>query len=138
MLLTLPPSGRPLLLLFGFVAVNAGLILAIGALTMRSRPTPVKSQPYESGMAPLGDARERFSVKFYMVAMLFIVFDIETVFMIPWAVHFRQLSCAVPLAGRACPAGQVSFFGLAEMLVFIGILLVGFIYVWKKGALQWD
>ena len=128
----------PLLLLFGFVAMNAALILAIGALTMRVQKTPVKSQPYESGMSPLGDARERFSVKFYMVAMLFIIFDIETVFMIPWGVHFRQLSCAVPLATAGCPTGQITFFGLAEMLVFIGILLVGFIYVWKKGALQWD
>ena len=128
----------PLLLLFGFVAVNAGLILAIGALTTKSRPTPVKSQPYESGIAPLGDARERFSVKFYMVAMLFIIFDIETVFMIPWGVAYRQLSCAVALTPAGCPAGQVSFFGLTEMLVFIGILLVGFAYVWKKGALQWD
>ena len=128
----------PLLLLFGFVAVNAALILAIGALTVRVRPSPVKAQPYESGMAPLGDARERFSVKFYMVAMLFIIFDIETVFMIPWGVAYRQLSCLVPLTATGCPAGQLSFFGLGEMLVFIGILLVGFAYVWKKGALQWD
>jgi len=89
-------------------------------------------------MPPLGDARERFSVKFYMVAMLFIVFDIETVFMIPWAAYYRQLSCAVPLVGGACPAGQISFFGLGEMLVFMLILLAGFAYVWKKGALQWD
>ncbi len=73
-----------------------------------------------------------------MVAMLFIVFDIETVFMIPWAVTIAQLSCAVPLVSGACPAGQLSFFGLGEMLVFIVILLVGYVYVWKKGALQWD
>ena len=128
----------PLLLLFGFVALNAVLILGISAVTLRSRPTPVKSQAYESGIAPLGDARERFSVKFYLVAMLFIIFDIETVFMIPWGVAFRQLSCAVQLTAAGCPAGQLSFFGLGEMLVFIGILLVGFAYVWKKGALQWD
>src|SRR5687768_18215161 len=128
----------PLLLLFGFVALNAVLILGISAVTLRSRPTPVKSQAYESGMSPLGDARERFSVKFYLVAMLFIIFDIETVFMIPWGVAFRQLSCAVQLTAAGCPAGQVTFFGLGEMLVFIGILLVGFAYVWKKGALQWD
>jgi NADH-quinone oxidoreductase subunit A len=89
-------------------------------------------------MPALGDARERFSVKFYMVAMLFIVFDIETVFMIPWGVYFRQLSCARELVNGLCPAGAVSFFGLGEMLVFIAILLVGFVYVWKKGALQWD
>ena len=128
----------PILLLFGFVAVNAALIIGLGALVTRPRPTPVKQQPYESGITPLGDARERFSVKFYLVAMLFIIFDIETVFMIPWGVHFRQLSCAVPLPPTGCPSGQVSLFGLAEMLVFIGILVVGFVYVWKKGALQWD
>jgi NADH-quinone oxidoreductase subunit A len=117
---------------------TAAAIIGLSAWVMRHRPTPVKQQAYESGMPPLGDARERFSVKFYMVAMLFIVFDIETVFMIPWAAYYRQLSCAVPLVGGSCPAGQISFFGLGEMLVFMLILLAGFAYVWKKGALQWD
>jgi NADH-quinone oxidoreductase subunit A len=128
----------PVLLLMGFAAFNAVAMVAASHLVIRMRPTPVKDQPYESGIPPLGDARERFSVKFYMVAMLFIIFDIETVFMIPWAAFYRQLSCSAPLAGGACPSGQISFFGLGEMLVFIFILLVGFIYVWKKGALQWD
>jgi NADH-quinone oxidoreductase subunit A len=128
----------PVLLLIGFVAANAVLILGLSHLTLRPRPTPVKQAAYESGIPTLGDARERFSVKFYLVAMLFIIFDIETVFMIPWGAYFRQLSCAAPLANGTCPAGQTSFFGLAEMLVFIAILLVGFIYVWKKGALQCD
>ena len=128
----------PVLMLLGFVAMNAVMMLLLSHLTMRARPTPVKQTPYESGIPPLGDARERFSVKFYMVAVLFIIFDIETVFMIPWGAHFRRLSCAVDLVAGACPAGQLSFFGLWEMLVFIAILLVGFIYVWKKGALQWD
>ena len=128
----------PILILLGFVIVNAVGMVALSHLTMRQRPTPVKDTPYESGIPPLGDARERFSVKFYMVAMLFIIFDIETVFMIPWGAYYRQLSCAVPLVNGACPAGQVSFFGLGEMLVFIAILVVGFIYVWKRGALQWD
>jgi NADH-quinone oxidoreductase subunit A len=73
-----------------------------------------------------------------MVAMLFIIFDIETVFMIPWGAFYRQLSCTVPLVATACPSGKLSFFGLGEMLVFMLILLVGFVYVWKKGALQWD
>ena len=131
-------SYLPVLLLLGFVTFNAVIIIGLSALTVRARPTPMKQQPYESGMAPLGDARERFSVKFYMVAMLFIIFDIETVFMIPWGVAFRQLSCAVPLATAGCPSGQVSFFGFAEMLVFMIILVVGFVYVWKRGALQWD
>ena len=128
----------PVLLLLGFVVLNAVMMLGLSHLTMRPRPTPVKQSPYESGIPPLGDARERFSVKFYMVAVLFIIFDIETVFMIPWGAHFRELSCAVPLVNGACPMGQTSLFGLTEMLVFILILLVGFIYVWKKGALQWD
>ena len=128
----------PVLLLLGFVVANAVMMLLLSHLTLRSRPTAVKQTPYESGMPPLGDARERFSVKFYMVAVLFIIFDIETVFMIPWGAYFRDLSCAVPLVSGACPSGQASMFGLIEMLVFILILLVGYVYVWKKGALQWD
>jgi NADH-quinone oxidoreductase subunit A len=128
----------PLLLLIVFVVANAILMLGVSHIFSTYRRTPTKIAPYESGMPVLGDARERFSVKFYLVAMLFIIFDIETVFMIPWGVYFRQLSCAVPLAAGACPAGRISFFGLGEMLVFIAILLVGYVYVWKRGALQWD
>ena len=128
----------PVLLLFGVAILAAAGMLAVSALTVRARPTPEKQTPYESGIPPLGDARERFSVKFYMVAMLFIIFDIETVFLIPWGAYYRQLSCAVPLVAGACPAAQISFFGLGEMLVFMIILLVGYIYVWKKGALQWN
>ena len=128
----------PVLMLLGFVIANGLLIVALSALLKRSRPTPVKQTPYESGIPVLGDARERFSVKFYLVAILFIVFDIETVFMIPWGVYYKQLSCSVPLANNLCPTGQVSFFGLGEMLVFMAILFVGLAYVWKKGALQWD
>src|ERR1700738_3697619 len=97
----------PVLLLLGFVVANAALILIISHLTLRPRPTAVKQTPYESGIPVLGDARERFSVKFYMVAMLFIVFDIETVFMIPWGAYYRQLSCAIPLVSGACPAAQI-------------------------------
>ena len=128
----------PVLMLLGFVVMNGLLIIAISTLTIRARPTPVKQQAYESGVPALGDARERFSVRFYLVAILFIIFDIETVFMIPWAVYYKQLSCFVPLVSNACPVGSISFFGLGEMLVFMLILLVGFVYVWKKGALQWD
>src|SRR5204862_3780106 len=91
------------------------------------KPTPVKETPYESGIPPLGDAHERFSVKFYMVAVLFILFDIETVFMIPWGAYYRQLSCSAALVNNVCPSGATSFFGLVEMLVFIIILLVGFV-----------
>ena len=128
----------PVLLLLGFIIANAVLMLGLSHLTLRPRPSPVKSTPYESGMPPLGDAHERFSVKFYMVAVLFIIFDIETVFMIPWGAAYRQLSCTTALVDNVCPAGQMTLFGLMEMIVFIVILLVGFVYVWKKGALQWD
>jgi NADH-quinone oxidoreductase subunit A len=128
----------PVLLLLGFVILNGVMMLGLSHLTLRPRPSAVKDTPYESGMPPLGDAHERFSVKFYMVAVLFILFDIETVFMIPWGAYYRQLSCTSPLVNDICPKGEMSLFGLSEMLVFIAILLVGFIYVWKKGALQWD
>src|SRR6059058_2862791 len=122
----------PVLLLLGFVVMNAVLMLGLSHLTLRPRPSPVKQTPYESGIPPLGDAHERFSVKFYMVAVLFILFDIETVFMIPWGAAYRQLSCTAALVNDVCPSGHLSLFGLAEMVVFIVILLVGFIYVWKK------
>lgn len=112
----------PVLILFGISALQAvGMVVASQVLSAH-RPTPIKSAPYESGMIPLGSTRERFSVKFYLVAILFIIFDIETVFLIPWAVRFRELG----------------LFGFVEMLVFIVILAVGLVYVWKKGALQWE
>ena len=115
----------PLLLLIAFVIVNAILMLGVSHVLSTYRRTPTKIAPYESGMPVLGDARERFSVKFYLVAMLFIVFDIETVFMIPWAVAFNQLTA-------------ISGVLIIEMFVFILILAVGYIYIWKRGALQWD
>jgi NADH-quinone oxidoreductase subunit A len=108
----------PLLLLMGFVVVNGAAFVLLSLL----RPTPVKGTPYESGMPPLGSARERFSVKFYLVAMMFIIFDLEVVFMIPWAQAFRRLG----------------LFGLVEMGVFILILAVGYVYIWKRGALEWE
>jgi NADH-quinone oxidoreductase subunit A len=115
----------PILLLIAFVVVNAILMLGLSHVLSSYRRTPVKMAPYESGMPVLGDARERFSVKFYMVAMLFIIFDIETVFMIPWAVAFRQL-------------GDMAGLLIIEMFVFIAVLAVGYVYIWKRGALQWD
>jgi len=112
----------PILLLLGFVLVNAILMIAVSHLTIRIRPTPVKDTPYESGIPPLGDARERFSIKFYMVAMLFIIFDIETIFLFPWAVGFRELG----------------LFGLVEMTIFIGLVFVDYVYVWRTGGLDWQ
>ena len=115
------------LLLLAFVALNAGGLIGLSHLLSPHKPTAVKQAPYESGMPPLGSAHERFSVKFYLVAMLFIVFDIETVFLIPWGTIF--------FGGGAGPGMG---FLLVEMLVFMLILAVGYVYVWKRGALQWD
>src|SRR5687767_12989309 len=112
----------PILILLGVSLLNAVGMIAASHLVSPYRPTAAKLDPYESGMIPLGNTRERFSVKFYMVAILFIVFDIETVFLVPWGVLFRQLG----------------LFGFIEMLIFMAVLLVGFVYIWKKGALQWD
>jgi len=117
----------PLLLLVTFVIANAVGMVGLSHLLSATRPTEPKNQPYESGMPPLGSARERFDVKFYLVAVIFIVFDIEVVFMMPWAVAFRQLDLF----------GLGVLGGLIEMGVFVLILLVGYLYVLKRGALEW-
>lgn len=118
----------PLVLLVVFVAFNAVMMVALSHLFSSSRPTAIKSVPYESGMPALGNARERYDVKFYLVAVLFIVFDIEVVFMMPWAVAFRQLDLfGLGMAG-----------GLIEMGIFVLILAVGYVYIWKRGALEWN
>ena len=112
----------PILVLFVFAfCIAVGMIIA-SALFGPHRTTSIKSMPYECGVTPTGNARSRFSVKYYLIAMLFIIFDIEVAFLYPWAVVFMDLK----------------IFGLIEMGIFILILLVGFIYAWKKGALEWD
>lgn len=112
----------PVLILFGVSVVNAvGMMVASHLLNPR-RPTPQKDMPYESGMIPLGDTRHRFSVKFYMVAISFIVFDLEAVFLIPWAVEMRAL-------------GWGAFVAVG---IFVAVLTVGLIYEWKKGGLEWE
>ena len=112
----------PILLLTGFVIANGIGMLVVSHLVSPRRPTKLKGAPYESGMPPLGGARLRFSVKFYLIAMLFIVFDIEVVFLIPWGVAFRKLGLT----------------GLLAMAIFIVMLEVGHAYAWKRGALEWD
>jgi len=114
----------PFLMLLAFVVVNAVGFIVVSHFAGPRRPTAAKGAPYESGMPPLGSGHERFSVKFYLVAMLFILFDIETVFLIPWATIFF--------------GGIAMGFLLVEMLIFIGVLLVGYIYVWKRGAFEWN
>jgi len=114
-------------MLIVFVLVNAAGMVVASHILSATRPSPSKHQPYESGMPPLGGAHERFDVKFYLIAVIFIVFDIEVVFMMPWAVAFRQLD----LFGLG-PLGA-----LIEMGVFVVILAVGYLYVLKRGALEW-
>src|SRR3954471_17489168 len=105
-------------------AVAAGLVGG-GLLLGKRVRNPAKDTPYESGMIPVGSARERFSVKFYLVAMIFILFDIEAIFLYPWAVVYRELN------------RDMKFFGFIEMFLFIVLVLAGFFYIWKKGVLNW-
>jgi NADH-quinone oxidoreductase subunit A len=112
----------PVFVLFLFAAVVVATLLLVAQTVGPKRPNPVKGEPFESGNPPKGDARIRFPVKFYLVAMLFLIFDIEVVFLYPWAILFRRLG----------------ILGLVEMGIFLLILIIGFIYVWKKGALEWE
>jgi len=111
--------------IFLFILVALGFAiftLIVSGLVQSSRFNRVKLQPYECGIEPLTDARDRYSVRYYLVAMLFVIFDVETVFMFPWAVMIDELA----------------LFGLIEMLVFLLILVVGYVYAWRKGALDWS
>jgi NADH-quinone oxidoreductase subunit A len=111
-----------ILIAFALAAVVVGVLLGAGALLRPSRPTPVKEETFECGNPSSGPAWGRFSVKFYLTAILFIVFDIEVVFMYPWAVAFRSLG----------------MFGVVEMAIFVLVLTLGLVFVWRKGALEWD
>lgn len=111
----------PLLLHLLIALVLTGALTAVSVLVGWRRPSRAKQQPYECGMEPTGDAREPFSVKFYLVAMVFILFDVEAIFLYPWAYIFRSLQ----------------WYGFVEIMVYIAILLVGYVYLWKKGALDW-
>ncbi|MFQ5577166.1 MAG: NADH-quinone oxidoreductase subunit A [Anaerolineae bacterium] len=118
----MPADYVPILILIVVAAAFGVIALVVPYYLGPRNPNPVKEDTYESGKLPYGDARRRVPVQYYMVAMLFMMFDIEVVFFYPWAVLFKQLK----------------LFGLLEMAVFIIILLIGYIYVWKKGALEWD
>jgi NADH-quinone oxidoreductase subunit A len=118
----MPVEYLPLLILLILATGLAAVAVILGHLFGPRRPTRRKALPYESGMRPIGPGTRRMPVDFYLVAVLFILFDIEVVFFLPWAVVFRQLG----------------LFGLVEMFIFIVILLVGYFYAWKKGALEWE
>jgi NADH-quinone oxidoreductase subunit A len=114
-------------LLQGIIAIGlATVLIGLSYLLGKKVRNRVKDMPYESGIAPTGDARQRFSVKFYLVAMLFILFDIEAIFLYPWAVVYRDLNRSSRM------------FGFIEMLIFVVLILAGFFYIWKKGALDWS
>ncbi len=115
----------PIVLILVFAILFAVFMVFGTALFGPRKEGKVKGEPYESGMTPIGTARIRFDVKFYLIAVLFILFDIEIVFMYPWAVVYKDLL-------------SVGNFILIEMLVFIGILTLGYVYLWKKGAFEWD
>lgn len=112
----------PILIHSAIVVLIALGMLGLSAWIGVKRPSREKLSPYECGIQPVGDARERFSVSYYLVAMLFILFDVEAVFLYPWAVVYRSLKWA----------------GFLEMFVYIVILLAGYVYLWKKGALDWS
>jgi NADH-quinone oxidoreductase subunit A len=110
--------------IFIFMAVALAIpvvTLAVAKLLRPEKPERAKLMPYECGVDPVDNARQRYTVRFYIIAILFVVFDVETIFLFPWAVQFKALH----------------LFGLVEMLVFLGILIVGYIWIWKKGALEW-
>ena len=109
-------------LMIGLATLIALIAIGLGGLFGPKKESKVKSMPYESGMNPYGDGTRRMPIRFYLIAVLFILFDIEVIFFLPWAITFRKLG----------------WFGLIEMVIFIVILLVGYVYAWKKGALEWE
>ncbi len=115
-------SYLPILILLGISVLQAVGMVVLSHLASPTRPTPAKSSPYESGIVPLGSTRERFSVKFYLVAIMFIVFDLETIFLIPWAVKMRELGWS----------------GFVAASIFVVVLTVGLVYEWKRGGLRWE
>jgi NADH-quinone oxidoreductase subunit A len=118
---SLPQVYFPVIVQVVIAAVVAAALIAISYIFGKKVRNRVKDMPYESGIVPTGDARQRFSVKFYLVAMLFILFDIEAIFLYPWVVVYRELR----------------MFAFVEMLIFVALILSGFLYIWKKGALDW-
>ncbi len=121
-------------IIFGiaFACVFLGLAIFLGP----KREDPEKLAPFECGSEPIGSPRVRFSVKFYQVAILFLIFDVESAFLYPWAALFRKLSCIGVVAGTQC-LGTVTWFGFVEMLVFVSTLVVALTYVWRKRAIGW-
>jgi NADH-quinone oxidoreductase subunit A len=121
----------PVLLIFILAIGMATVILVLSRFAAKNRPTREKLMPYECGVEPVGTSRERQSVRFYLVAMAFLLFDIEAVFLVPWAVVFRGV-----LQSETYRSLKYVFYG--EMMVFMLVLFVGLVYVWRKGILEWN
>jgi len=117
----MPRNYVPIFIMIIFALAVPVVTLAIAKLIRPAKPEKAKLMPYECGVTPTGSARGRYTVRFYIIAILFVVFDVETIFLFPWAVQYKALH----------------LFGLIEMLVFLGILVVGYVWIWKKGALEW-
>ncbi len=117
----MPQNYVPIFLFVAVIAVLIPVTLLAAKLVRPENPSKAKLMPYECGIDPVDSARGRYTVRFYIVAILFVVFDVETIFLLPWAAQFNYMG----------------LFGLVEMLIFLAILIVGFIWVWKKGALEW-
>ena len=117
----MPQNYVPIFIFVAVVGIAMPLTLLLTRLIRPENPGKIKLMPYECGVDPIGNSRGRYTVRFYIVAILFVVFDVETIFLFPWAVRFKALGV----------------FGLIEMLIFLTILIVGYIWIWKKGALEW-
>jgi NADH-quinone oxidoreductase subunit A len=121
----------PILLVFIIAVAFVAVMILVSRLAGYNRPTRVKLMPYECGVEPVGTARERQSVKFYLVAMVFLLFDIEAVFLIPWAVVFPNIV-------REQASSTIGYIFYSEMMLFVLVLLIGLVYVWRKGILEWN
>ncbi len=117
----MPQNYVPLFIFVAVVAILIPLTLVLAKLVRPENPNRVKLMPYECGIDPYDNSRGRYTVRYYIIAILFVVFDVETIFLFPWAVKFKALGV----------------FGLVEMLIFLAVLIVGYIWIWKKGALEW-
>lgn len=117
----MPQNYVPIFIFIAIISIALPVTLLAAKLVRPENPNKTKLMPYECGIDPVGSARGRYTVRFFIIAILFVIFDVETIFLFPWAVQFKVLG----------------IFGLMEMFIFLGILVVGYVWIWKKGALEW-
>lgn len=117
----MPQNYVPIFIFIGIISIALPVTLLAAKLVRPENPNKIKLMPYECGIDPVGSARGRYTIRFFIVAILFVIFDVETIFLFPWAVQFKAFG----------------LFGLMEMCIFLGILILGYIWIWKKGALEW-